>query len=469
MRDGEVVAAIVSGDPAALAATYDHYAPALYGYCHSLLSDPAEAADAVQDTFVVAVAKLSGLRDPSRLRPWLYAVARNECHRRQHEEAPALTTAQAPEPMADPEAGDSTADLSAALEQAELRELVGSALAGLKRGDQEVIELTLRHEFYGADLADALGVPHKQVNALTSRAQNRFEAALGALMMFRSGHESCPELAEILDGQDGELGSAVRRQVRRHLASCRLCVAQRGQQAVDPTALLGMLPPAVLPAGLRYQVLGLTSDDAPDAVAYSTEVAWRAEPFVRTGFPVPLDPLATPRGPAAFIPAGVMVGVLAVFGGGAMLAANIMHQSPPVSPAAAPAPSATAAPAIHTPSPGVSPAAGRTKTHGTQGATVQPTGTQGYLPGNANSTATQPATSGGQPATSSPTKSRHSTPPTTPVTTPPTTPITTTPTTPITTTPTTPTSTSPTSGTSSGSSTSGGLLGGIVGLLSSVA
>jgi RNA polymerase sigma factor (sigma-70 family) len=458
MRDGEMVAAIVSGDPAALAATYDHYAPALYGYCRSLLGDPAEAADAVQDTFVVAVAKLSGLRDPSRLRPWLYAVARNECHRQLH--GPHSAAA-----FDDDATGISarTADFGAALEQAELRELVWSALAGLEPGDREVIELTLRHEFYGADLADALGVPRKQVNALASRAQTRFEAALGALMMFRSGQESCPELAEILGDRDGELSGPVRKQVRRHLASCRLCVEQRGQQAVDPTALLGMLPPAVLPAGLRYQVLGLTSDDAPDAVAYSTEVAWRAEPFVRTGFPVPLDPLATPRGPAAFIPAGVMVAVLAVFGGGAMLAANMLHHSPPpVSSGAAPAPSATAAPAIHTPSP----AAGRTKTHASQGATVQPTGTLGYLPGNGTSTATQPATSGGHSATSSPTKTTHSTPPTTPITTPPTTPITTPPTTPITTPPTTPTSTPPTSGTSSGSSTPGGLL---VGLLSSVA
>jgi RNA polymerase sigma factor (sigma-70 family) len=470
MRDGEMVAAIVSGDPAALAATYDHYAPALYGYCRSLLSDPAEAADAVQDTFVVAVARLPGLRDPSRLRPWLYAVARNECHRRQHEGAPAPSTAQAPEPMAGPEAGDSTADLSAAIEQAELRELVCSALAGLGPGDQEIIELTLRHEFYGADLADALGVPRNQVHALSSRAQNRFEAALSALMMSRSGQESCPELAEILGGWDGELTSGMRRQVRRHLGSCRLCVEQRAHQAVDPTALLGMLPAAVLPAGLRYQVLGLTSDDSPDAVAYCTEVAWRAEPFSRSGFPVPLDPLATPRAPAAFIPAGVMVAVLAVFGGGAMLAVNMLHHSPPpASSTAAPAPSATAAPAIHIPSPGASPAAGRTKTHASQGATVQPTGTQGYLPGNGNSIATQPTTSGGHSATSSPTKSRHSTPPSTQHSTPPTTPVTTPPTTPITTPPTTPTSTPPASGTSSGSSTPGGLLGGIVGLLSSVA
>jgi hypothetical protein len=76
----------------------------------------------------------------------------------------------------------------------------------------------------------------------------------------------------------------------------------------------------VLPAGLRYQVLGLTSDDALDAVEYCHEVARRAEPFNRAGFPVPLDPLATARGPASFMPAaGVLVAVFAVFavfGGG---------------------------------------------------------------------------------------------------------------------------------------------------------
>ena len=82
MRDREMVAAIVAGDPAGLAAAYDSYAPALHAYCRSMLPEPADAADAVQDTFLIAAAKLAGLRDPDRLRPWLYAVARNECHRR---------------------------------------------------------------------------------------------------------------------------------------------------------------------------------------------------------------------------------------------------------------------------------------------------------------------------------------------------------------------------------------------------
>ena len=82
MRDSEIVAAIVVGDPSGLAAAYDRYAGALYAYCRSLLAEPADAADAVQDTFVVAASKLDGLREPDRLRPWLYSVARNECHRR---------------------------------------------------------------------------------------------------------------------------------------------------------------------------------------------------------------------------------------------------------------------------------------------------------------------------------------------------------------------------------------------------
>ena len=82
MRDRDIVAAIVAADPAGLSAAYDQYAASLYAYCQCLLSEPADAADAVQDTFVIAAAKLSALRDPDRLRPWLYAVARNECRRR---------------------------------------------------------------------------------------------------------------------------------------------------------------------------------------------------------------------------------------------------------------------------------------------------------------------------------------------------------------------------------------------------
>jgi DNA-directed RNA polymerase specialized sigma24 family protein len=85
MQDRELVAAIVAGDPDGLAEAYDRYAAPLYTYCRLMLPDPdprGGAALAVQDTFIIAAARLQGLHDPDQLRPWLHAVARNECLRR---------------------------------------------------------------------------------------------------------------------------------------------------------------------------------------------------------------------------------------------------------------------------------------------------------------------------------------------------------------------------------------------------
>ena len=76
-----MVAAVVAGDADGFMAAYDQYAASLYGCCHAVLPEP-EAAEAVLDTFLIATAKLDGLRDPDRLGPWLHAVARNECLRR---------------------------------------------------------------------------------------------------------------------------------------------------------------------------------------------------------------------------------------------------------------------------------------------------------------------------------------------------------------------------------------------------
>ena len=77
-----MVAAVVAGDEDGFAAAYDQYAASLYAYCHSVLPGSEAAAEAVLDTFLIAAAKLDGLRDPDRLGPWLHAVARNECLRR---------------------------------------------------------------------------------------------------------------------------------------------------------------------------------------------------------------------------------------------------------------------------------------------------------------------------------------------------------------------------------------------------
>jgi len=211
MQDRGIVGAIVAGEPSGLAAAYDLYASALHAYCRSLLAEPADAADAVQDTFIVATAKLGGLRDPDRLRPWLYAVARNECHRR------LLAGVSSPPLEEVPRVSDDPAPLGSEAERAELRALVAAALSGLAGGDRETVELTLRHEMAGPDLAGALGVPRSQAQALVSRARAQFETSLGALLAARSGRDFCPALDMMLGDWDGRLTALLGKRVNRHI------------------------------------------------------------------------------------------------------------------------------------------------------------------------------------------------------------------------------------------------------------
>jgi RNA polymerase sigma factor (sigma-70 family) len=323
MRDPEIVAAITAGDPVGLAAAYDEYAQGLFFYCKSLLTEPADAADAVQNTFIVAAAKAAGLREPDRFRPWLYAVARNECHRRLRARASTAPLDEAPETTDDSE------DPQADAEQAELRALVRAALGGLNPGEREIIELNLRHELDGADLADALGVPRNQAHALASRARSQFETSLGVLLVARSGQDYCAELASILDGWDGELTVLIRKRVSRHIGRCEVC-GERKRRQLSPASLLSLLPVAALPASLREQVVHLLADVTQGSLAYRARVVHRAEPFASSGFPAPSGPPATAR-PSWGHHAGRAVGATAAAGaliGGALFLVP-HHARPP--------------------------------------------------------------------------------------------------------------------------------------------
>jgi len=287
MHDSEVAAAIVAGDPDGLAEAYDRYAAPLYTYCRSLLREPADAADAVQDTFVIAASKLAGLRDQSRLRPWLYAVARNECHRRLRDKASAATSALDQVP----EMSDESADVSEGAERAELRALLRSAVRGLGASEQDLIQLQLRQELDVAEIAAVLGVSRNHAHALLSRARAQLEVCMGALLVARSGRGDCEALGALLEDWDGQLNVLMRKRINRHIERCPACT-ERKRRELAPALLLGLapLPIAVMPPGLRTQVLRLVSSDTPGAVAHRASVAQRADMSGPGGFPKPLDP-----------------------------------------------------------------------------------------------------------------------------------------------------------------------------------
>src|ERR1035438_5926807 len=282
MEDREVVAAIVSGDPAGLAEAYDRYAVPLYAYCGSLLGEPADAADAVQDTFLVAAAKLRGLRDPAKLRPWFYAVARNECLRRLR-----ATHATAGLDEID-EVPPESPSLASRAERADLHQLVRQAIAGLNTGDRDVIELSLGSELEGDDLADALGVSRNHAHALLSRARNQLERSLGALIVARTGREACPELAAMLSDWDGQLTVLMRKRISRHIEHCDIC-GERKRRELTPALFAGAIPLVAVLPGFRDQLLRIMADRTPAGLAHRLGVANRAGPFGPAGFPKPIS------------------------------------------------------------------------------------------------------------------------------------------------------------------------------------
>jgi RNA polymerase sigma factor (sigma-70 family) len=322
MRDSEIVASIVAGDPSGLAAAYDRYAEPLYKYCRSMLSNPPDAADAVQDTFVVASCRLAELRDPDRLRAWLYAVARNECLQILGSPRPA------PRITVPPGMADTAIDITeGAAERAELRALLTTAAHGLNAAEREVLELHLRHGLETAEVADVLGVSRSQAAALASRARDQLEACLAVLLVGRAGREDCRELNALLAGWNGQLTPALRRRAHRHIERCATCTTRRVYE-LRPAVLLGLSAGAAMaaaaaeslrlaagvPDDLKARTMALAADQDPGAVAHRAVAGDRAGPFGRHGFPGPLPnpgakaaPLSPPRRRTVLAAAAVLV------------------------------------------------------------------------------------------------------------------------------------------------------------------
>ena len=251
--DAQLVTAYLSGDRNALASIYDLYAPGLYDTAAAMLSDRHDAADMVQDVFCIAAERLNQLRDPDRLKPWLYAVLRNEVYRRTKKRKRAIPTDFQSETVPDVVAAFNPSAEGAAASYDELAELVRSAAAGLDERDRLVLELSVRQGLTGADLADALGVSPEQSYSLVHRMRDRIEKSLGAFTVAKMGSQDCKELATIISGWNGEFSVLIRKRVARHLDGCSICEKTRSKYA--PLALFGAAPIIMLPLGLREKVL----------------------------------------------------------------------------------------------------------------------------------------------------------------------------------------------------------------------
>lgn len=259
-NDAQLVEAARAGDRDAFAAIFDRYAPRVHAFCTRLLNEPHTASDATQDTFIAAAERLDQLRDPSALRAWLYAVARNECTRHGRARARVVPTEEAV--MADATADDLSADDPAsAAAAAETGGILWDAAAGLDESDQILLELHVRHGLEGAELAEAAGVAPGQISMVTGRMRERVARSVGALLIARKGRDDCAALKVVLADWDGTYSVLIRKRVARHIDSCELCderraalVAPFGALAIGPTLVAFQLPDGAL-EGVRDRAL----------------------------------------------------------------------------------------------------------------------------------------------------------------------------------------------------------------------
>lgn len=276
--DADLVLMARQGNQAAIGEIYDRYADRLFGFAFSMLRDREEAADAVHDVILRSSQKLDQLRDPSKLRPWLFSIARNEVMSRTRQRS-RRDNREVPDMAADLPDSDNS------LIQNELQQLVWDAADGLQQRDRELLELQMQG-LEGEELAEALGVKLSHVHVLSSRMRDRMEKAVGSLLIARLGRDDCDKLNALLSDWDGHYSLEVRSKVTRHIEDCDICTKKRGILCA-PGSIALALPFVAIPVSLKSKVLNSVSNaNATTEPSYTNPHKTQWDWDTQTGFPV---------------------------------------------------------------------------------------------------------------------------------------------------------------------------------------
>ncbi|MFD7976434.1 sigma-70 family RNA polymerase sigma factor [Streptomyces sp. NPDC059071] len=367
-RTADLVEAARAGDVRAEDALVRAFMPLVYNIVGRALDGHADVDDLVQDTMVRALDGLPALRDPSRFRSWLVAIAMNRVRHRWRESRQApLPGLDRAETLADP-SGDFTDLAILRLGLTGQRREVAEATRWLDEDDREVLSLwwlEAAGELSRAELAAALGIPPRHAAVRVQRMKERLETGR-ALVRALAAVPPCPGLAGTTAAWDGRPSPLWRKRLARHLDACPHCAPTRSGLAPAEGLLVGLalVPPLLAWAGRGSGSPGLetvaatvpgdgTGTVLPDgAVTPPPDGSAVLSPDGAAGA-VPGSPAATTAAPAAG-PAGSGLpgrpGLLV--GGGAVLALGaalvLLVPSGPADRALA-HPSATSTPAAPAP------------------------------------------------------------------------------------------------------------------------
>lgn len=236
--DHQLVEMIRLGQDGAFEALYDRHHRAILSFCRHMLSDPHEAEDAVQHTFLAAYRELSYTSKEINVRPWLFTIARNRCY--------SMLRARREQPT-DEFDQIATEGFTAEVQQREdLRQILRD-MSKLPEEQRAALVMSELDALTHAEIGDILGVRTDKVKALVFQARS-------SLVASKTARETpCSEIRmELAEGR----GAALRRaNLRRHLRECDGCREFRIQVEGQRHGLRLLLP--VVPSlALKEVILG---------------------------------------------------------------------------------------------------------------------------------------------------------------------------------------------------------------------
>ncbi|MFJ8693818.1 sigma-70 family RNA polymerase sigma factor [Streptomyces roseolilacinus] len=242
----ELVSAARAGDGRARERLVEDYLPLVYNVVGRALDGHADVDDVVQDTMFRALDGLGGLREPSRFRSWLVAIAMNQIRRRWNDrrQAPVVSLERVVE-RPDP-AGDFVDLTILRLGLSGQRREVAEATRWLDEDDRALLSLWWQEasgRLTRAELAEALGVPARHAAVRVQRMKAQLETGR-VVVRALAAKPRCGALARLTADWDGRPAPVWRKRVARHVRGCRAC---DGHGA-------GLMPAEGLLAGLALVV-----------------------------------------------------------------------------------------------------------------------------------------------------------------------------------------------------------------------
>jgi RNA polymerase sigma-70 factor (ECF subfamily) len=169
-----LVARARGGDPQAFRALFERHAPPIRRFLRDLLRDAEAADEATQETFVRAFRGLAAVRDPDRLAPWLFGIARHVFH----EQLRARKGMALPAPDEAPEPVDSAPTPEMLLLHREAGGLLERALAELSEERRAALLLRIDHGLEYEEIREVTGWSLAKVKNEIHRARLELRARL---------------------------------------------------------------------------------------------------------------------------------------------------------------------------------------------------------------------------------------------------------------------------------------------------